>query len=78
MKKAMLIILAGMFSLSMFAQTQEKAKPVEQKKEPAKTEVAKPAASKEEAKPATKNASKHATKEAAKPTEKKDVPQPKK
>ena len=49
-----------------------------EKKEPAKTEVAEPAASKEEAKPATKNASKHATKEAAKPTEKKDVPQPKK
>lgn len=69
MKKVMLIVLAGMFSLSMFAQTQEKAKPAEPKKEPAKTEVAKPA---------TKNAKKNTTKEAAKPAEKKDVSQPKK
>ena len=68
----------GMFSLAMFAQTQDKTKAAEPKKETTKTEVAKPA-TKEEAKPATKAATKPAakpaTKEAAKPAEKKaDAP----
>jgi hypothetical protein len=73
MKKVMLVILAGMFSMSMFAQTQEKTKPVEKKKEPAKTEAAKPV-TKEEAKPATKDAAKPA----AQPAQKKDDLKPKK
>ena len=64
----------GMFSVAMFAQTQDKTKAAEPKKETTKTEVAKPA-TKEEAKPATKAATKPATKEAAKPAEKKaDAP----
>ena len=60
MKKVMLFALMGMFSVAMFAQTQEKAKPAEKKKEPAKTEAVKPAATKEAAKPATKEAAKPA------------------
>ncbi len=62
MKKVMLIAIAAMFSMTMFAQTQEKAKPAEKKKEPAKTEAVKPAATKEAAKPATKEAAKPAAK----------------
>ena len=67
----LLIAIAAMFSMTMFAQTQEKAKPAEKKKEPAKTEAVKPA-TKEAAKPAaTKEAAKPAaTKEAAKPAAK--------
>ena len=70
MKKVALFALMGIFSLAVFAQTQEKAKPAEKKAEPAKTETAKPA-TKEAAKPAAKPA----TKEVAKPAEKKaDAP----
>jgi len=69
MKKVMLIALMGMFSMAMFAQTQDKAKPAEVKKEPAKTEAVKPA-TQEVVKPATKEAAKPATKHAAKPATK--------
>jgi len=76
MKKVMLFALMGMFSLAMFAQTQEKAKPAEKKAEPVKTETAKPAASAPSTsnKPATKEEAKpvkHKSKDAAKPAEKK-------
>ena len=72
MKKVMLVALAAMFSVAMFAQTQEKAKPVEKKKEPAKTEAVKPA--KETVKPATKEEGKPV----AQPAEKKNAEKPKK
>jgi len=71
----MLIAIAAMFSMTMFAQTQEKAKPTEKKKEPVKTEAVKPAATKEAAKPATKEA-KPATKPAAKPVKKAEEAKP--
>ena len=58
MKKVMLIAIAAMFSMTMFAQTQEKAKPTEKK------DAAKPAA-----KPADKPAAKPAAKPADKPAE---------
>jgi uncharacterized protein YcfJ len=74
MKKVMLVALAAMFSISMFAQTQDKAKPAEKKAEPAKTEAVKPA--KETAKPATKETAKPATKEAAKPAKKTEEAKP--
>jgi hypothetical protein len=62
MKKVMLIAIAAMFSMTMFAQAQDQAKPVEKKKEAVKTEAvktAKPAKeavtpAKETAKPAKK------------------------
>ena len=83
----------GMLSLSMFAQTQDKAKATEKKKEPAKVETAKPASAttatmdgksaSKEAKPASKEAkpakeAKHASKEVAKPAAEKSAETPKK
>ena len=78
MKKVMLIALAGMFSMTMFAQTQDKAKPAEKKKEPVSTEAVKPAqpAAKETAKPATREAKKPAAKPAHKKAAKKDEAKP--
>jgi hypothetical protein len=77
MKKVMLIALMGMFSMTMFAQTQDQAKPAEKKKEPVSTAAVKPAqpATKETA----KSAAQPATKETAKPAKKeakKEEPKP--
>ena len=69
MKKVMLIALMGLFTISMFAQTPEKTKPADKKKEAPKTEMSKPATpSKETAKPA----------KSGHHTEKKQVTPPKK
>jgi len=75
MKKVMLIALMGLFTMTLFAQNQEKTKPAVKKKETPKTEVTKPAQATQAAQPA---------KEAAKPAkhakhgEKKSVTTPKK
>lgn len=80
MKKVMLVALIGMFSVALLAQTQEKARPVEKKKEPAKTEQTShmASASAKEAKPVTKETAKpakhktsHATKSETKSETKK-------
>ncbi|MCK9218970.1 MAG: hypothetical protein PHF97_12645 [Bacteroidales bacterium] len=92
MKKVMLVALMGLFSMTMFAQTQDKVTPTDKKKDAPKTEAVKPAKetakpakevkpAKETAKPA-KDAVKPAkeakkpAKEATKPVEKKDAEKP--
>jgi|GEM_PF-933471 len=42
MKKVMLVALIGLFTITMFAQNQGKAKPADKKKEAPKTEMTKP------------------------------------
>ena len=85
MKKVMLFALMGIFTMSVFAQNQEKAKS-DTKKDPAKTEVAKPAPQAKDAKAApAKDAKAAPAKDAkaapakdAKPAEKKPAETPKK
>ncbi len=57
MKKVILILVAAMVSTGMFAQTQD-IKKAEPKKEPAKIETVKPAATKATDTPVKKNATK--------------------
>lgn len=74
----MLIALMGLFTMTLFAQNQEKAKPVDKKKEAPKTEMTKPAQTTQAAQPVKIAAKPAKPAKHAKHSEKKSETTPKK